>query len=221
MNDNHPTNPDHQAGDPTPPAPPSQPGGEDVWGVRPPVLGGQPTDQPGYGQPGYGQPSYGQEPPYGSAAGGQGPGATGPGTGSGIPTNERIDRGLSALQKSPLRRDTQDGIVGGVAAGVARHLGISTGVARIATIVIALFGGGVAYLLAWALLPDDHGNTHVEQALKGGKGQSIVISGLAALGAIGLVAQLLDNLGWLIPIAVSVAVVAYVMNAGKKKGLEG
>lgn len=193
-----------------PPVQSPAPGGahDDVWGVRPPVLG-QPTDTPapqGYGAPGYG-PAYGQP----------GHGQQGPGAPSG---SSHLDRGLSALQKSPLRRDTSDGIIGGVAAGIAKRMNVSPAAVRIAAVALALFfGSGIAaYLIAWALLPDEAGRTHVEQGVRGGNAQSLIITALAGLAALGMVSTLLDGLGWLVPLAVTAGVVYYVVNAGKKKG---
>lgn len=208
----------------TPPAPPQgppvqppaqspvqspPPGGvhDDVWGVRPPVLG-QPTDTPAH--QGYGQQGYGQQGGY------VGTGQPGPGAPSG---SSRLDRGLSALQKSPLRRDTSDGIIGGVAAGIAKRMNVSPAAVRIAAVALALFfGSGIAaYLIAWALLPDEAGRTHVEQGVKGGNAQSLIITAFAGLAALGMISTLLDGLGWLVPVAVTAGIVYYVVNAAQKK----
>lgn len=194
----------------TPPPPPyAQPAPgtsaqDDVWGVRPPALGGQQTGYPqdnlAHGAPAFGQSGYGQGP-------------------TGGPGSSQLDRGLSALQKSPLRRDTDAGIVGGVAAGIAKRLNVSTAAVRLATIALSLFfGSGIAaYLIAWALLPDQSGRTHVEQGVKGGNVQSLIILALGGLAALGMVASVLDGLSWLVPIAVTAGIVYYVVQAGKKK----
>jgi phage shock protein C len=202
---------------PPPPVPPTAPPvqawpsgtvQDDVWGVRPPALGPQGTSSPsqqGYGQQPYGQPGHGQQGhPGATAAGG----------------SSNLDRGLSALQKSPLRRDTADGIIGGVAAGIAKRMNVSPAAVRIAAVALALFfGSGIAaYLIAWALLPDESGRTHVEQGVKGGSTNSLIILALGGLAALGMVASVLDGLGWLVPIAVTAGIVYYVVNAGKKKG---
>jgi signal transduction histidine kinase len=54
-----------------------------------------------------------------------------------------------------LRRDTQHRILGGVCAGLARHIGIDPIIVRVAFVAAATAGGvGVAvYLLAWVFLP--------------------------------------------------------------------
>src|SRR6185295_9075810 len=54
-----------------------------------------------------------------------------------------------------LRRDPQHRMLGGVCAGLARHLGVDPIIVRIAFVAAAMAGGvGVAiYLLAWVVLP--------------------------------------------------------------------
>lgn len=56
-----------------------------------------------------------------------------------------------------LTRATDDTVIGGVCAGVARHLGVDPTLVRLATVAAVFFGGvGVlAYLLAWAIIPTD------------------------------------------------------------------
>lgn len=51
---------------------------------------------------------------------------------------------------------SKDKMIGGVCSGVAEYLGIDTGLVRIITAVLALtMGAGViAYLIAWAVLPE-------------------------------------------------------------------
>ncbi|MEA2292981.1 MAG: hypothetical protein QOE86_620 [Solirubrobacteraceae bacterium] len=56
-----------------------------------------------------------------------------------------------------LTRTTTDRMLGGVAAGIARHFDLDPALVRIAFVVLALFGGsGVAvYLILWLMLPTD------------------------------------------------------------------
>jgi len=56
-----------------------------------------------------------------------------------------------------LTRATDDTVIGGVCAGVARHLGVDPTLVRLLTVAAVLFAGiGVlAYLLAWAIVPTD------------------------------------------------------------------
>jgi|ERR1700722_3286472 len=57
----------------------------------------------------------------------------------------------------PLRRPTEGRMLAGVAAGVARSLGVDPVIVRIALLVLALAGGaGVPlYLAGWLLIPDE------------------------------------------------------------------
>lgn len=61
----------------------------------------------------------------------------------------------SRMRRPALRRSRSDRVVAGVAAGVARHLGVEPLVGRIAFAVFALAGGFgiVVYLLIWLLAP--------------------------------------------------------------------
>jgi phage shock protein PspC (stress-responsive transcriptional regulator) len=75
-------------------------------------------------------------------AAGNGPSATSP-------------RGTSRLM--PLRRVSRGAVIGGVAAGVARSLGVDPLFVRIAFVVLALLSGaGIAlYLAGLLLIPDE------------------------------------------------------------------
>ncbi|SOC57223.1 PspC domain-containing protein [Ornithinimicrobium cerasi] len=160
---------------------------DDVWGVqRPPVL----------------NPAVGPTP-TGNPVGPAGPGGS-----------STLDRGFAVLQKAPLRRDSVNGVVGGVCAGVARRLDVSPTAIRVAAVALALFFGvGIgAYLLAWAVLPDQGGRTHAEQAVRGGRPRSLVILALGLFAALGIVSWVFDS--W--PLMIVAAVVAFVVL--KKKG---
>jgi phage shock protein PspC (stress-responsive transcriptional regulator) len=63
----------------------------------------------------------------------------------------------------PLRRPVSDRMVGGVAAGVARSLGVDPIIVRVAFIVLAVMGGtGLAlYLAGWLLIPDEESGQSV------------------------------------------------------------
>lgn len=64
---------------------------------------------------------------------------------------------MTASNASPglLRRDRDEGWIGGVAAGIARRFGIDVSLVRLAFVVSAAAGGvGVgAYALGWLLIP--------------------------------------------------------------------
>ncbi len=177
----------------TPTTSPQQAGTDDVWGVnRPPALPPTSPQEPGTTQ------HVGATAASGWAA-------------SARPT---LDRGLSALQRSPLRRNTRGGVVGGVASGIAARLGVSTAAVRVSAVLLSLFFGvGVgAYLLAWALLPDERGATHATQALHDGRPASLAVVGLAALPVLGFVAGAVGS-AW--PLLLAAAAVAYVVSRRK------
>ncbi|GGK77826.1 PspC domain-containing protein [Ornithinimicrobium pekingense] len=69
---------------------------------------------------------------------------------------------------APLSRDTTSGVVGGVCAGIARRTGLSPAAVRLAAVALVLFlGTGIgAYLILWALLPDDSGRVPAERAAR-------------------------------------------------------
>ena len=60
--------------------------------------------------------------------------------------------------RPPLRRSRTDRLAAGVCGGIARQYGIDAVLLRILVVVATLFSGGVfliAYVLAWAFIPDD------------------------------------------------------------------
>jgi signal transduction histidine kinase len=75
----------------------------------------------------------------------------------------------AAPRRSPLRRDTRHGLVGGVLAGLGARTSIDVVVLRVAFVVAAVASGGLAllaYLVAWAALPAE-GNGSPALALPG------------------------------------------------------
>jgi phage shock protein PspC (stress-responsive transcriptional regulator) len=62
-----------------------------------------------------------------------------------------------AVRRQPLCRPIQDRMLVGVAAGVARYLGVDVTIARIILAVITVVGGaGVpVYLAGWLLIPEE------------------------------------------------------------------
>ena len=63
----------------------------------------------------------------------------------------------SPTRSMPLFRPVQDRMVAGVAAGVARYLGVDVTVVRIILAVLTVVGGAGApiYLAGWLLIPDE------------------------------------------------------------------
>ncbi|CAL8967716.1 MAG: PspC domain-containing protein [Actinobacteria bacterium] len=61
--------------------------------------------------------------------------------------------------KQPLTRSSSDKFIAGVCGGVARSLGIDSGLVRILTVVLSLFFGVVIaiYVALWLVLPLEEG----------------------------------------------------------------
>ena len=62
-------------------------------------------------------------------------------------------------RRTALRRPVQDSVVAGVAAGLARYLGVDVMIVRLAFVVLTIIGGaGIPLYLAGLLLIPDEGN---------------------------------------------------------------
>ena len=106
-----------------------------------------------------------------------------PGAGQG----HGLDGFYTALRRPGIVRQSNGRWFAGVAAGVARWLGVDPLVVRAGFILFSIFFGmGLAlYLVLWLLMPDERGEIHVERALKHGEGGSIfllVVTVIAVLG---------------------------------------
>jgi signal transduction histidine kinase len=91
---------------------------------------------------------------------------------------------MSAPAAAALRRDPERGLVAGVAAGIARRLGIDPIIVRVAFVATSVAGGaGLAvYVLAWALMPAaEHAQTPVER-IADRRDTWLVLAGTACLG---------------------------------------
>jgi len=107
--------------------------------------------------------------------------------------------------RPPLVRDTRDGLVGGVAAGLARHLGVDVTLLRVAFVLTTVFLGGaglVAYIAGWLLIPSDGGAIDAsgtaerfERMARGRSAAFWVGVGLITLGGLRLLDALLGPLG--------------------------
>jgi phage shock protein PspC (stress-responsive transcriptional regulator) len=69
-----------------------------------------------------------------------------------------------------LRRSYDDRMLGGVAGGLARYLGVDTMIVRIAFVVLTVFGPGVLLYLAGLLLIPDEGS---DQSIAGSAIESL------------------------------------------------
>jgi len=86
-----------------------------------------------------------------------------------------------------LTRATDSRLVGGVAAGIARWLGIDPVITRIAFVVLAMSGGFgvVAYLVLWAVVPDERGTRALPHRVDvPGRSQRAAALGLIVVGGL-------------------------------------
>ena len=117
-----------------------------------------------------------------------------------------LDGLFSTLRGFGVRRNTDDRWLAGVCSGVADRLGIDPLIVRGALIVLLFVGGlgGLVYLIAWALLPDQNGKILAEAALHG-DGWGIAL--LIVIG-IALISNISDR-WWLWTILVPVGLLVW------------
>src|ERR671930_769632 len=86
----------------------------------------------------------------------------------------------SPPESAPLRRDPARGIAGGVAAGLARRMGVDPLLVRIGFVIATIAGGwgALLYLLLWATLPPSEDAEAVAPRFR--TGRSAVEVGLGA-----------------------------------------
>lgn len=80
-----------------------------------------------------------------------------------------------------LTRSTTNKHIAGVCGGIAKALDVDPNLVRVLTVILALFTqvGWIAYLVMWAVVPDDQGRTGIDD-LKGGSGRSAAKTPAAA-----------------------------------------
>ncbi|MBK9159303.1 MAG: PspC domain-containing protein [Propionibacteriaceae bacterium] len=80
-----------------------------------------------------------------------------------------------------LTRSTTNKQIAGVCGGIAKALDVDPNLVRVLTVILALFTqiGWIAYLVMWAVVPDDQGRTGLDD-LKGGSGHSTAKTPAAA-----------------------------------------
>ncbi len=71
-------------------------------------------------------------------------------------------------KRNPLRRDSSNGILGGVCAGIARKLGIDPVIIRLLFVVLALFRGLFipVYIILWIVMPSDEMNSGYNNTIR-------------------------------------------------------
>ncbi len=90
---------------------------------------------------------------------------------------------MSASAAAPIRRDASRGVLAGVAAGLARRLGIDPLIVRVGFIAASAAGGlGLAlYLLGWATMPDEDGSSAPIERIAGRRETWLVVAGMVML----------------------------------------
>ncbi|HEY8306241.1 MAG TPA: PspC domain-containing protein [Lapillicoccus sp.] len=117
-----------------------------------------------------------------------------------------LDGMFDTLRGFGVRRNTDERWLAGVCSGVADRLGIDPLIVRGALFVLLFVGGlgGLVYLIAWALLPDQNGKILAEAALHG-DGWGIAL--LIVIG-IALISNVADR-WWLWTILVPVGLLGW------------
>jgi signal transduction histidine kinase len=90
---------------------------------------------------------------------------------------------MSASAAAPLRRDPARGVLAGVAAGIARRLGIDPLIVRVGFIAASFAGGfglGI-YILGWAVMPGEDGTRAPVERIAGRRETWLVVAGMVLL----------------------------------------
>jgi signal transduction histidine kinase len=105
-----------------------------------------------------------------------------------------VSANIGSVDAPPLRRDTENGLVAGVCAGLSRRLGIDPIILRVGFGAATLIGGTglVLYIIAWALVPEEGERGTLMARLAGRRETWFAVSGILCL----LVAVLLLFREW-------------------------
>src|SRR5262245_37544218 len=90
---------------------------------------------------------------------------------------------MAPMTASSLRRDPARGVLAGVAAGIARRVGIDPLIVRVGFIAASFAGGfGLAlYLVAWALMPGEDASRAPIERIAGKRETWLVVAGMMLL----------------------------------------
>ena len=121
-------------------------------------------------------------------------------------------------------RDLRQPVLGGVAAGLAEHLGVTVLVARVGFVVASVLGGvGIAaYAVLWAMLPAGPPTTALapglDSATRGGRRPGpvrrltdvgpVIVLGALGIGAVFVLQGVLGAGGWVWPLGIAIVGVA-------------
>jgi signal transduction histidine kinase len=133
-----------------------------------------------------------------------------------------VSANIEAVDAPPLRRDTDNGLVAGVCAGLSRRLGIDPIILRVGFGAASLIGGTgiLLYIVAWALVPEEGERGTLMARLTGRRETWFAVSGIVML----LVSLLLlfrawglwlsDAIVWPVLMAVAGAALIWRQSAG-------
>jgi len=121
--------------------------------------------------------AYMNEANGGNGAQGPDPGSGGsgdwasPGSGSGRPDGSS---GPSGFRGKRLERKLEGRWIAGVCAGLADYLGVDANLIRVILAVLVLFGGfgALAYVMAWALVPEEGESASIAEKIINKNGAS-------------------------------------------------
>ena len=116
-----------------------------------------------------------------------------------------------------LRRSTTDQVIGGVAGGLGRYLGIDPVVLRIAFVLLALSGGSgvLLYLIAWIAIPVEQPGDNIGIAPHGSTAPRTVVGAVViAIGCILLVTQFAPGFSQFVWPMALIALGVFVMLGG-------
>jgi signal transduction histidine kinase len=117
---------------------------------------------------------------------------------------ERLAWARGPRRDGPLRRSREDGLAGGVAAGLAWRTGIDANVVRLAIVVLTLVTYGFAaacYVLVWLVVPADGADASIgSRALSDRRGIALT-AGLVSLLTVVLLLASAIGAGWLASLA--------------------
>ncbi|MDH3308193.1 MAG: PspC domain-containing protein [Acidimicrobiia bacterium] len=119
-----------------------------------------------------------------------------------------------------LRRSTTDRVVGGVAGGLGRYLGVDPVILRIAFVLLAISGGSgvLLYIIGWIAIPEEKPGDILGPGTGAGRmnGRIVIGSVIIVVGSILLLSQWLPSVDqYLWPLAI-IAVGLVVMFGGRR-----
>lgn len=113
------------------------------------------------------------------------------------PNQDQPQRGFFDQVRGLGVRRSSNRWIAGVCSGLARRFNVDPLLVRAAMVAALLLGiGFVAYLIAWALLPDEDGTILAEKAIRDGDGWGIALLVIIALAIFGTGPWFSSNNGW-------------------------